>query len=123
MSSNTKVFYDCNISEFDIELHSLKYYYYCEVVIDENGKIHYAKPSHQAFLIKMACDKLNIKREELDEIYMKDNEADILKWLMKITNCICVWYHFFLGEPNDKQKESLRKLQKYKCVDFIGRSI
>lgn len=108
--------YNCNYSEFDFKLHNETYYYYCEVVIDETGKIHYAHPSHQQFLINQACKKLKVNQETL--FNMCPEMADWLEWLMQITNCVCVWYDFYKGKPNELQMRSLEKLQEYKCCDF-----
>ena len=55
-------------SDFDIEKHKKTYIHYLEVVIDENGKIMYAVPSHQEKLITLACKRLNITREELNSM-------------------------------------------------------
>ena len=40
-------------SEFDLKKHKEKFINYLEVVIEPNGKIHYAVPSHQLFLENM----------------------------------------------------------------------
>lgn len=44
-------------SDLDMEQHKKTFINYLEVVIDENGKIMYAVPSHQEKLIKLACQK------------------------------------------------------------------
>jgi len=59
--------YDLN-SDFDIEQHKKTFIHYLEVVIDGNGKIMYAVPSHQEKLITLAREKLNVTREELNAI-------------------------------------------------------
>ena len=110
--------YNCNYSQFDFKLHNENYHYYCEVIIDETGKVHYAHPSHQEFLINKACEKLKINRQELYEKCPKNMLSDCLEWLMKLTNCICVWYNFYNGKPNKAQIKSLKKLQNEKCTDF-----
>lgn len=43
-------------SDFDIEQHKKIFIHYLEVVIDENGKIMYAVPSHQEKQITLACE-------------------------------------------------------------------
>ena len=43
-------------SEFDAEKHKEKYVNYLEVVIDENGTVMYAVPSHQEKVIEIACE-------------------------------------------------------------------
>ena len=55
-------------SEFDIEQHKKKYINYLEVLIEENGHVIYAVPSHQELAIKMACNALNLTRKQLDEL-------------------------------------------------------
>lgn len=55
-------------SDFSVEKHKQTFIHYLEVVIDENGKIMYAVPSHQEKMISLACEKLNVTREELNTI-------------------------------------------------------
>lgn len=111
--------YDCNYSEFDIKEHSETYINYCEVIIDETGKIHYAHPSHQEFLIRKICKDLNISRGELYVLARnEDGIADWMDWLMEKAKCICVWYEFYTGKPNQAQLESLKQLKEYGCIDI-----
>jgi hypothetical protein len=90
---------------------------YLEVVIDENGEIHYAVPSHQMFMENIL--KREFGEAEFKRMIMEDKEAwyDYLPWLCKHTNCVPVWNEFYYGNPNDKQ---LQKLQQLKETKYNG---
>ena len=81
-------------SDFDIEQHKKTFIHYLEVVIDENGKIMYAVPSHQEKLISLACERLNVTREELNAICPQEYYFDLMKWLCKISGACAVWENF-----------------------------
>lgn len=98
--------------EFDIELHKQTFVHYLEICIDEEGKCHYAVPSHQEFMIKYACEKLNITREELSEKCPIEYYCDFLTWLQQITGLIPVWTEFYRGNPNKKQMKTIDQLIK-----------
>lgn len=98
-------------SEFDPAKHKEKYIHYLEVVIDEDGKVHYAVPSHQEFLIRHACEKLKKTREELLEMCEKEYLLDVNMWLCKITNSISVWTTYMeYYDINIKQRETIAML-------------
>lgn len=65
-------------SEFDIEQHEKTFAHYLEVVIDENGRIMYAVPSHQEKQITLACEKLNVTREELNSMCPEEYYLDFM---------------------------------------------
>lgn len=81
-------------SDFDIDQHKKTFIHYLEVVIDENGKIMYAVPSHQEMLIKLACEKLNVIREELNAMRPQEYYFDLMTWLCKISGACAVWEKF-----------------------------
>lgn len=97
-------------SKFNLELHKKTFVNYLEVCIDEEGNIHYAIPSHQEFLINYACKKRNISRKKLNDLCPIDYYADFVEWLCQITNSIAVWNFKYMGNPNEKQKETLQLL-------------
>ena len=97
--------------DFDLEKHKQTYVNYLEVMIDEDGTIHYAVPSHQEFAIKAACKKLKISRDELCEITPQEYYFDWLTWLVMQTGMIAVWNNGYVGEANKKQKNVLKKLK------------
>ena len=81
-------------SDFDIEQHEKTFIHYLEVVIDENRKIMYAVPSHQEMLIKLACEKLNVTREELNAMCPQEYYFDLMTWLCKVSGACAVWENF-----------------------------
>ena len=78
-------------SEFDLEKHKATYTNYLEVLIDESGKVMYAVPSHQEKAIQIACEKLEINREELKQMCPRKYWCDFMKWLCLITGVVAVW--------------------------------
>ena len=84
-----------------------KHINYLEVVIDEDGKIYYAIPSHQQALTKIACQKLNVTEQELADMCPGEYYANYNVWLSMQAKCTCVWNEFYQGVLNDKQKEAL----------------
>lgn len=87
--------YDCNRSQFELNKHIAKYVNYLEVIIDEEGIVHYATPSHQEKLISMACDKLNISREQLNDMCPKEYYTDFTNWLAYLVNAVVVYTDFY----------------------------
>ena len=81
-------------SDFDIEQHKKTFIHYLEVVIDENGKIMYAVPSHQEMLIKLACEKLNVTRGELIAMCPQEYYFDFMTWICKVSGACAVWENF-----------------------------
>lgn len=109
--------YDCNYSKFDFEQHVKHYFYYCEVIILEDGDVHYAHPSHVEFLCKEYCRRHNCTRQELETLCWKQFELP-LDFLLKELNAVAVYYDFYVGKPNEKQQATLNKLQETGCCDF-----
>ena len=99
-------------SAFDIEKHKATYINYLEVIIDPSGIVHYATPSHQEFLIKMACERANITREQLNNQCPREYYFDFMRWLIIRTGAVAVWNeHCMAVDPNIKQIATLRKLK------------
>jgi hypothetical protein len=97
-------------SPFDIKIHKETFINYLEVIILENGTVVYAVPSHQGKLIKIACDRLQITREELNDLCPKEYYFDFMNWLCKISNCVSLWNETMIGKANEKQEESIEIL-------------
>lgn len=89
-----------------------KYINYLEVIIDEDGKIYYAVPSHQQALIRVACKKLKVTEQELSDMCPQEYYFSFNIWLSMQAKCTCVWNDFYEGVLNDKQKESLTYLKE-----------
>lgn len=69
-------------SEFDLEQHKKHFVHYLEVMIDEEGVVHYAVPSHQELAIARACECLGVNRYELSVMTPKEYYFDWLNWLL-----------------------------------------
>lgn len=99
-------------SDFDMEQHKKTFIHYLEVVIDENGKIMYAVPSHQEKLIALACEKLNITREELNAMCPQEYYCDFMTFLCKISGACAVWERFIkVDRLTEKQVKALKMLK------------
>lgn len=98
-------------SDFDVEKHKKTFINYLEVLILKDGTIKYAVPSHQELAIRLACDKKGITREELNDECPREYYGDFLAWILMQTDSVAVWNDFYVGTPNDKQKDALRMLK------------
>lgn len=101
-------------SKFDIDKHAATFINYLEIVIDEDGEIHYAVPSHQMFMENIL--KRRMGDDKFKSMIMEDRAAwtDYLPWLCKHTKCVSVWNEFYFGKPNDKQLQKLQQLKEKK---------
>lgn len=99
-------------SEFDLEKHKQTYVKYLEVLIDEDGTIMYAVPSHQQKGIALACDRLNVSREQLDALCPREYWCDFMRWLCMIAKVVFVWDDDCVAvDPTIKQIGALRRLK------------
>ena len=99
-------------SEFNIDSHKATFTNYLEVIIDADGKVMYALPSHQEKLISMACKQLGITRDELNALCPRKYYVDFMRWLCLLTGAMSVWNHYCeYGNPTTKQLGTLRKLK------------
>lgn len=104
-------------SKFDIDKHAKTFINYLELVIDENGVVYYAVPSHTIFLE-------NLLKRRLGEIAFrsmsmcKEAFIDYAGWLCDKSKCIMVWNNFYVGKANFRQLEMLKKL-KEKKYDYL----
>lgn len=97
-------------SEFDLEKHKRTYVNYLEVMIDRDGKVLYAVPSHQQKAIEMACAETGWSRHHLWEACPDDMRFDVLEWLLSLTGAVAVWNYNIAGTPNAAQRRTLREL-------------
>lgn len=95
---------------FSITKHKQTFINYLEVVISEDGTIMYAVPSHQEKLISVACRKLEVTRDELNNLCPKEYYFDFMTWLCKVSGYVSLWNDYMIGSPNDKQKETIQEL-------------
>lgn len=98
-------------SPFNIETHKKTFINYLEVVILKDGTVEYAVPSHQEKLVALAINKLNITRQELEDMCPQEFYFDYNVWLASLTDTICVWNDFYQGVLNEQQRETLEKLK------------
>ena len=106
-------------SDFDVYKHVIRFPHYLEVIIDNKGKVHYAVPSHQEKLIRVACDKFNCTREQLNEMCPPEYYFDFLQWLLIQTDCVSVWTQFIQYHKLYKaQYETLQTLKS--CGAYEG---
>lgn len=100
-------------SEFDIEQHKKTYINYLEVLIDTDGKVLYAVPSHQLRLEKLAAEKQDCSVEEIRERCPKNMYFDYITWLIEQTDAVVVWTNCIqYGRiVTDKQRGALRRLK------------
>lgn len=99
-------------SDFDMEQHKKTFINYLEVVIDENGKIMYAVPSHQEKLIKLACENLKVTKEELNAMCPMDYHFDFVTWLCKVSGVCAVWNaHIEKYRLTERQIAALKALK------------
>lgn len=85
---NTK--YDL-YSEFDIQQHKQHYIHYLEVVLFPDGHVEYAVPSHQEKLIAVCCNKLDVNREQLNDMCPQSYYFDFATWLCDMSGCCMLW--------------------------------
>lgn len=102
-------------SPFSIETHKEVFTNYLEVIIDEEGTVHYAVPSHQEYLINKAIEILDITRDELFEqfeVKAVQTGVDVITYLCDITKCVSVWDNGYVGDLNNKQYDTLSELKR-----------
>ena len=103
--------YDLN-SEFDIDKQT--FIHYLEVIIDSEGVVHYAVPSHQEYLIVECLRKYGWTRQELSDACPHDYYGDFVVWLCKMCGCISVWENYLqFFEINEQQLNTLKLLKSH----------
>lgn len=100
--------------EFDAFEHLKRYPHYLEVGIDEEGKVHYAIPSHQEQLVKACCEKLGCTRQQLESMCPIEYYFDYITWLQMISGWVSVWTNFVKFHTlNEAQLKTLTKLKSW----------
>lgn len=97
---------------FEIEKHKQVFIDHLNVIIDKEGVVHYAVPSHQEWLINKAIDILGLSsREELYDECPDEYTMSPMKWLTEVTGCVSIWDDRFMGSPTTKQVKTMRELK------------
>ncbi|MED2737709.1 hypothetical protein [Bacillus toyonensis] len=97
---------------FNIETHKKQFVNYLEVIISEDGTVMYAVPSHQEKLIKMACEKLNVEREEIHDLCPDEYKWDYMVWLCEVSGCVALWNVCMQGRANELQQKTIETLKE-----------
>ena len=98
--------------DFALDKHQETYVNYLEVMIDKDGKIMYAIPSHQEKAIAMACEAKGINRAEMERMCPKEYYFDFLTWLLMQSGAMAVWNtHYECYNTSKAQYASLRRLK------------
>ena len=108
---------------FDYETHRKNFINYLEVIINKDGTIEYAVPSHQQKLLNLYCKNHNITMEELWNIIpITDNPES---WIIFNEGVISVWYDFIIRPEyiTEEQKNTLHKLKETGCLFSHYRSL
>lgn len=98
---------------FNMALHKATFVNYLEVVIDIDGVIHYAVPSHQEFIINYMVETYKYgSREALYNVIPREYWFDMMTWLTGQSGIVAVWNDRYIGILNERQKETLEQLQR-----------
>lgn len=95
---------------FDVKTHKKHFINYLEVIILEDGTVVYASPSHTEKMVSIACQKLNVTRDELNDMVPVEYYADMMTWLCKITSCVALWTSMLIGSVNMHQHVTINHL-------------
>jgi len=99
-------------SVFNIEKHKQTFVHYLEIVIDAEGGVAYAVPSHQEAMIRAACKRFDVKRRELLDMCPREYYGDFLTWLSWASGLMAVWEsRCYAYDPTKKQIAVLRRLK------------
>lgn len=96
---------------FDLEIHKNTFVNYLEVIVLEDGTVTYAVPSHQEKLIAVACEKLSLTRDELNDLCPPAYYFDFMFWLCEISGCVALWNEHMCGKPNEQQQKMIKQLR------------
>ena len=77
--------------EFSIQRHKETFVNYLEVVIDPEGTVEYAVPSHQEKLIQTVMLKEDKTRDQVLEDCPREMWFDFIRWLCDVSGYIAVW--------------------------------
>ena len=96
---------------FNISTHKETFKNYLEVIIDNEGIVHYAVPSHQEYLIQHLIATTYHSRDALNDAVPREYWFDMLTWLTDQSGMVCVWNDRYAGRLNEAQKQTLMVLQ------------
>lgn len=104
MKNDTRVLY----KPFDVKIHKETFTNYLEVIVNEDGSIEYAVPSHAEKVYQKYIEKYKVTREE---IYRKFDFTYDVATTMKI---ILVWSNKIVCDfkPSEAQERTLNMLRK-----------
>ena len=96
-------------STFDIDKHKETFINYLEVIITNDGVIHYAVPSHQQFVNKIIMEQHGLDEQAFCNIMPV---TCFQEFLLAYSGAIMVWSVGYSGIPNKKQLAQLQLLHK-----------
>ena len=89
-----------------------KWINYCEIIIDSDGKIIIANPSHTEMMLKLTG-------RSREDIYSEmPIMASPIHWFVDYLGYVSVWYDFQIVPKslNEKQKRTLELLANHKMI-------
>lgn len=98
-------------SPFDPEVHKRTFINYLEVMIDKDGIVHYAVPSHLEYLIREAMQRFDVSWDTLLDMY-SDRQFDFAEALLADLEFVALWTYSFMGKPNEAQRNAMDRLQE-----------
>ena len=94
-------------STFDIDQHKATFIDYLEVIITNDGVIHYAVPSHQQYVSNIIKKEHLLNEEEFCAVMPM---TAFHEFLLAYSGAVMVWSHGYTGIPNKKQLLQLQLL-------------
>lgn len=94
-------------STFDIDQHKGTFINYLEVIITNDGVIHYAVPSHQKYVSNIIKKEHLLNEEEFCTIMPM---SSFHEFLLAYSGAVMVWSNGYTGIPNKKQLLQLQLL-------------
>ena len=100
-------------SPFDLEQHKATFTNYLEVLIDADGKVMYAVPSHQEKAVRLVMERLDCTREAVLAMCPPEYYFDYMNWLLMMAgNAMAVWDDMYMAPaPTLKQIGALRRMK------------
>lgn len=100
-------------SDFDIRKHAENFVHYLEVIIEPDGSVHYAIPSHQEYMIGYICQRDGITPHELESRCPWESYFNFMEWLCRESRCLSVWTNHVMGfEPTAAQIRTIELLRE-----------
>lgn len=98
-------------STFNIQTHKETFKNYLEVIVDCDGVVHYAVPSHMEYLINHLISTKYGSREALNDAVPREYWFDMMTWLTQQSGLVAVWNNTYKGILNEQQRNTLIRLQ------------